>query len=93
MAIKTVVPSDNTPAYADFANALSWDLNELSFRAHAALEVLHGTEEIDTDRDGALALSYLLRGIANRAEELALRAADTGNDYVAKSQSQLRSAA
>lgn len=83
MAIKTVALTDAKPSYSDYANDLSWDLNELSFRAQAALEVLHGDESgIDADRDAGLALSYLLRGIAKRAEELALASANTELDYV-----------
>lgn len=82
MAIKTVAPTDEKPFYGEFANDLSWSLNELSFRAQAALEVLHSDESIDTDRNAGLALSYLLRGIANRAEELALVSANSAADYV-----------
>lgn len=82
MAITTVLPSDATPDYDTFANALSWDLNELSFRAQAALEVLHSDESIDADRDTGLALSYLLQGIAKRAEELASSSANSTLDYV-----------
>lgn len=81
MALKTVVPSTATPGYVEFCNSLSWDINELSFRVRAALEVLRGSEEIDTDRDAGLALIYLLQGIFNRAEELACKAADSAYDY------------
>ena len=83
MAIKTLALTDEKPSYSDYANELSWDLNELSFRAQAALEVLHGDPSgIDTDCDAGLALSYLLRGIAKRAEELAMASASTELDYV-----------
>lgn len=82
MAITTVLPSTTTPDYDTFADALSWDLNELSFRAQAALEVLHSDESIDKDRDTGLALSYLLQGIAKRAEELACTSANSAIDYV-----------
>lgn len=83
MAIKTVPPTDKTPSYSQFANDLSWNLNELSFRAQAALEVLHlEGSDIDTDRDAGLALSYLLQGIAKRAEELAIVASNSDADYV-----------
>lgn len=82
MAIKTVAPTDKRPVYGDFADDLSWNLNELSFRAQAALEVLHSDESIDKDRDAGLALSYLLQGIAKRAEELALVSANSAAVYV-----------
>lgn len=83
MAIKTVAPTGEKPFYGEFADDLAWNLNELSFRAQAALEVLHSENGgIDTDRDAGLALSYLLQGIAKRAEELALVASNSGADYV-----------
>jgi hypothetical protein len=77
---KPITPID--PAYDKFANDLSWSLNELSFRTKAALEVLHSDASgIDADSDAGLALSYLMQGIANRAEELALVAANSADIY------------
>ncbi len=81
MAIRTVV-SSGAPDYCDFASSLSWDISELSFRVRAVLQILHADDGgIDTDREPGLALSYLLQGIVNRADELAQRAGDSACDY------------
>ena len=92
MATETVVHPAEPASYHQFVNDLSWDLNELSYRTHAALATLREAEQIDCDSGVGLALSYLLHGIAKRAEELALRTTNTEHDYVAKLASQLRSA-
>jgi hypothetical protein len=44
---------------------------------------------IDTDRDTGLMLSYLLNGIASRAEQLAVEADNSSTDYTLKSASVL----
>jgi len=82
MATRTVV--ERPPEYFDYVVKLSWDLNELSFRIKAALEVLHGWDEVDMDSEKGLTLSYVLQGAADRAEHLALATSGTEYEYVRK---------
>jgi len=78
----TVEQTDVTPAkYSDFSCGLSWELNEVAARAKAAHSLMVRAESYDETDTDSLAVVYLLSGIANRMEELALRLSDSEFTY------------
>jgi len=44
--------ANRTDHYGDFANGISWSMNELCFRAQAAASLLHESEaDVDSDNN------------------------------------------
>ena len=85
----TVEQTDNTPAaaYSDFSCGLSWQLNEVAARAKAAHLLMVSAETYDESDQNSLGVVYLLSGIAERMEELALRLADSELTYALRGRS------